>query len=179
MLDKLRATKNTVVDLYKRGDGVSAAIASVLESDDEMNMMYLSSEHDERTDPSNMKNSYRRMSIRSATPAMSSAAGSANVSRRGSTGDRPPDAGAAASAAEPAGELEPPSHDEVEALLETYYQSVSNVNHEVDQLRTSLDHQEHTIELTLDLTRNSLLRLDMIFQIMNFSVTLPPPLSAA
>jgi hypothetical protein len=122
MLDKLRATKNTLSDLYKRGDGVCAAIANVLECDDDMNMMYLTSANDERTDPGNSKNTYRRSSTRSITPAASSAPGSANVSRRGSTGLASP-VGGAAVGADPTVEWEAPSHDEIEALLETYLQA--------------------------------------------------------
>ena len=151
----LRASKNTLADVYKRADGVCAAIATVLESDDDMNMMYLSSNKDERTDPTNEKKTFRRASIF----VDGAGEGSRLSSRR-----------ASCESAGTADEMRAPLPVEIEAILETYLQSISNVNHEVEQLKSRLTYQEQTIELSLDLTRNSLLRVDMLFQIMGFSV---------
>ncbi len=35
----------------------------------------------------------------------------------------------------------------------------------MEQLKVTLDHSEHNLELALDVTRNKLLRLDMIIQV--------------
>jgi hypothetical protein len=152
----LRASKNTLADVYKRADGVCAAIATVLESDDDMNMMYLSSNKDERIDPTNEKKTFRRASI--------------FVDHGAGEGSRLSSRRASCESAGSADEIRAPLPVEIEAILETYLQSISNVNHEVEQLKARLTYQEQTIELSLDLTRNSLLRVDMLFQIMGFAV---------
>jgi hypothetical protein len=208
MLDQLRKVKGALSDLYKRGDGVRIAIGTILESDEEMDMMYLSFANDERSTPGiTIEKVYgghvpRRASNAASFPpvllaSLSGMPGNGNTGRESARVSRPATPGdedkqsaeidaalrnavlmtggtlhtLSSLAAVEQPPLVPPSHDEIEVLLESFLQSISNVNHEVEQIKSGLDAQEHMIELTLDLTRNTLLRLDMIFQIMTFSVS--------
>jgi hypothetical protein len=192
-------------DLYKRSEAVCGALGSILESDEEMDLMYLTFANEERSNPgSTLDKVYggqmprRASAIAASSPPrplepLSGAQGTGRVSQHmaPAEGNRAAETalrsevdaalrhavlmtggtlGGTGAAVDPS-PLAPPSHDEIEVLLESFLQSTSNVSHEVSQMRGELDAREHMIELTLEVTRNKLLKLDMIFQIMSFSVS--------
>ena len=67
----------------------------------------------------------------------------------------------------------PPSseHGEVEVILETYLRKVDELENEVEQMVKSISLTEEHIQIRLDSTRNSMMKLELLTSIGTFGVT--------
>jgi len=62
-------------------------------------------------------------------------------------------------------------HTEIEMILETYLRKVSELENEVDQNLKSITLTEEHIQIRLDSTRNSMMKLELLASISTFGVT--------
>lgn len=56
-------------------------------------------------------------------------------------------------------------HDEVEEILETYFRKLLELRNEIDKFITSIDLTENHIQIRLDITRNSVMKIELMIAI--------------
>jgi hypothetical protein len=65
----------------------------------------------------------------------------------------------------------PSEHGEVEVILETYLRKVDELLNEVEQMVRSITLTEEHIQIRLDSTRNSMMKLELLTSICTFGIT--------
>jgi len=173
-VDELLPLKDKIDEMKKRTKEVKRAITEVLNSDEDMERMFLAPHHSLRcdtSDPSTVSSSINNNEL-TTTPTSTSSTSSSATST-----SSPPISASTSTAASPAGNSNNNRKDSstsgvdimlIETLFETYLNEIEWISADIEDIQDEIINTEENVELQLDILRNRILRFELNLSIFSF-----------